>query len=228
MYLWYDKPMIRAAIFDMDGLLIDSEPFWRRSHIEVVGEHGVIITEDDVRHMAGRRTDEVVRHWREVHGLEHVPNEALESAVVTRVIENVRIHGTELPGVRKVIALFKQHDIPMAVASSSAPEIIEAVLQKLALKRHMHVAYSAKYEEFGKPHPGVFLTTAKKLGVNPEDCVVFEDSLSGVRAARAAGMKCIAVPEAPNINKPEFKAEADVVVPSLESVDWPMLTDLFS
>jgi HAD superfamily hydrolase (TIGR01509 family) len=219
--------MIEAAIFDMDGLLIDSEPLWHESHIAALNEHGVEITGHDVRKMAGRRTDEVVRHWRETHGIEHVPNETLEASVVGKVIENIRINGEELPGVRSLIALFEEHKVPMAVASSSAPEIIEVVLDKLGLHQHMQLAYSAKYEEFGKPHPGVFLTTAFKLGVAPENCIVFEDSLNGVRAAKAAGMKCVAVPEAANIDKPEFAAEADIVVPSLEDVDWAMLYRLF-
>lgn len=219
--------MIEAAIFDMDGLLIDSEPLWQKSHIAALGEHGVTITVDDVRKMTGRRTDEVVEHWRKTHGLDHIPNEYLESNIVGKVIEHIRLNGQELPGVRQIIALLEQHQVPMAVASSSAPEIIEVVLEKLGLARHMRLAYSAKYEEFGKPHPGVFLTTAFKLGVAPADCVVFEDSLNGIWAAKAAEMKCVAVPESANIGKPEFAAEADLVVPSLEDLDWDMLEKLF-
>jgi len=217
--------MIEAAIFDMDGLLIDSEPFWRASHIAAVAQHGVTITQDDVRVMAGKRTDEVVRHWRKNHNLQHIPNEQLEADIVQAVIASITEAGLELPGVRQLIALFEAHHIPMAVASSSSPEIIAAVLTKLDLARHMTVTHSAKHEEFGKPHPGVFLTTAKKLGVKPAHCVVFEDALSGIRAAKAAGMKCIAVPEVANHNKPEFQ-EADVVVQSLEQVTWGMLSKL--
>lgn len=219
--------MIEAAIFDMDGLLIDSEPFWRNSHVAAVAAHGVKITEDEVRKMAGKRTDEVVRHWREVYGLDHIANDALEAAVVDRVIENIQRSGKELPGVRSLIALFETHRIPMAVASSSAPEIIEAVLNKLKLGGYMQLAYSAKHEEFGKPHPAVFTTTAAKLGLSPAHCVVFEDSLSGVRAAKAAGMKCVAVPEEANIKKPEFQLEADLVVSSLERLNWRILSGLF-
>lgn len=219
--------MIEAVIFDMDGLLIDSEPFWRASHIAAVAQHGAIITEDDVRVMAGKRTDEVVRHWRETKDLEYVPNEQLEADVVQAVITSVSKDGVELPGVRNLISLIEAHDIPMAVASSSSPEVIKAVLTKLDLFRHMAITYSAKHEEFGKPHPGVFLTTAKKLGVAAANCIVFEDALSGIRAAKAAGMKCIAVPELPNIEKLEFQA-ADIVVPSLKVVTWDMLTGLMS
>lgn len=222
------KTMLQAVIFDMDGLLIDSEPFWRTSHIEALKEYDVVITEDDVRQMAGRRTDEVIRHWREHHGLTQVSTEILEQQVVDKVISYVRLNGTELPGVRQLIALLESRHVPMAVASSSSPEIIKAVLEKLRLVQHMKVTYSAKYEEFGKPHPAVFLTTASKLGVSPGNCLVFEDSLNGVRAAKAAGMLCIAVPEIANRNMQEFFDEADKVVDTLEKVDWVMIQSLFN
>jgi mannitol-1-/sugar-/sorbitol-6-/2-deoxyglucose-6-phosphatase len=220
--------MIKAAIFDMDGLLIDSEPFWRKSHVDALAEHDVHITEDDVRKMAGKRTDEVVRHWRETHGLVHVSNDTLENAVVRRVTRHIHESGEGLPGVEQVINLLTKQNIPLAVASSSSPEIIDTVLEKLDLKKHLQFAHSAKHESFGKPHPAVFLTTAKKLGVDPADCVVFEDSLSGVRAAKAAGMKCIAVPEQANLHKEEFHTEADLVVKSLDYLDWPTLQRLFA
>lgn len=218
--------MLRAAIFDMDGLLIDSEPFWRRSHREVVAGYGHTITEDDVRAMAGRRTDEVVKHWHERFNIVGSPH-ATGEAIMGKVVAHIHVDGAALPGVYDILELCKQHDIPTAVASSSAPQIIDAVLDKLGIARAFTLTYSAIHEEFGKPHPAVFLTTARKLGVEPADCVVFEDSLNGVRAAKAAGMKCIAVPEAVNRSKSEYDAEADVVVDSLEHVSWQAITDLF-
>lgn len=218
----------KAAIFDMDGLLIDSEPFWRASHMAAVADHGVQITEDEVRLMAGRRTDEVVGHWRKTYDLNHITSDDLEARVVAKVIESIKLNGKELPGVKKIIKLLKSHDIPMAVASSSAPEIINVVLEKLVLHQHIQLAYSAKYEKFGKPHPGVFLTTAKKLGVQPADCLVFEDALSGVKAAKAAGMKCIAVPEKDNLNKQEMATLADLIIPSLKDINWTTITKLFA
>lgn len=148
--------MIKAAIFDMDGLLIDSEPFWRRAHVEALAEHGVTIVEDDVRKMAGQRTDEVVRHWRETHNLTHIPNETLEASVVKRVMESITLEGRELPGVRALILLFKNHAIPMAVASSSAPEVIETVLTKLGLKDEYAIYLLGQTRAIWQATPGCF------------------------------------------------------------------------
>ena len=136
-------------------------------------------------------------------------------------------NGDALPGVYQIITILDERAIPLAVASSSAPPLIEAVLKKLGLAEHIQLAYSAVHEEFGKPHPAVFLTTAQKLGVNPEDCLVFEDSVSGVQAAKAAGMKCIAVPEEANRTRQEFGI-ADKVVDSLEDVNWEMMVNLWA
>jgi beta-phosphoglucomutase-like phosphatase (HAD superfamily) len=220
--------MMEAVIFDMDGLLIDSEPIWRRSHVDTLARYGANITEDQIRTMAGKRTDEIVQYWRGKYNLMHIPNDDLEAQIVAQVLDGIRLKGCEMPGVSSLIKLLESHDIPMAVASSSAPDTINVVLDKLGISNKMQLIHSAKHEEFGKPHPAVFLTTAKRLGVDPAHCIVFEDSLSGVRAAKAAGMKCVAVPEMENINKPEFKDEADLIIDSLEKIKWETLTQLMA
>ena len=211
----------------MDGVLIDSEPFWRASHIATLASYGVTITEDDVRTMAGKRTDEVVQHWREKYELDQVSVSTLEKDVVSRVQEKIRLFGQALPGARGLITLLTDHNIPLAVASSSAPEVIETVLDKLSLTDQFRVVHSAKHEEKGKPHPGIFLATARRLGVLPFHCLVFEDSLNGVRAALAAEMTCVAIPEAANMNNPEFR-KADLVVSSLADLNWEILAQLMS
>lgn len=154
--------MIQAAIFDMDGLLIDSEPFWRRSHIEVNAAHGYTITEEDVRAMAGHRTDEVVRHWIEKNDWKNADEKAIALEVIAKVIDHVKESGVALAGVSEVFEILKEHGIPTAIASSSVPELIDVVVEKLGLRDKVVLTHSAIHEEFGKPHPAVFLTTAQK------------------------------------------------------------------
>jgi HAD superfamily hydrolase (TIGR01509 family) len=217
--------MIKAAIFDMDGLLIDSEPFWRKSHIEILGNYGFVVTEDDVRATAGKRTGDQVALWRERFQWEQPSNEAITDEIVQNVARLIHLNGAALPGVYDIINILKQHSIPMAVASSSAADLIDIVLKRLDIQRYMEFAHSAEREANGKPFPDVFLSTAKRLDVTPSSCVVFEDSLNGVKAAKAAGMKCVAVPEQPH--DPNKFHEADLIVTSLEELRWPAIEKLW-
>jgi HAD superfamily hydrolase (TIGR01509 family) len=217
--------MVEAAIFDMDGLLIDSEPFWRRSHIEVLSRYGFIVTEDEVRAAAGKRTRDQVMVWHHRFQWDEPSIDDMTKQVVENVINLVHIHGEALAGVNQAIELFIKHKIPMAVASSSSSELIKVVLEKLDLEKHMEFAVSGEDEKHGKPAPDIFFTAAKNLGVPPERCVVFEDSLNGIKAAKAAGMKCIAVPET-GYDHPEFQL-ADLVIPSLEKLRWQDITNLW-
>lgn len=210
--------MIKAVIFDMDGLLVDSEPFWRKAHMTVVAEEGFTITEDDVREMAGRGTDHVVAEWGERFNWDASKNADITERIVKNVISRVAESGKALPGVYKLIETIKQQGIPMAVASSSSPELIEVTLKKLDVEKFMTVIRSTRDEKNSKPFPDVYLTVARLLDVEPSECLVFEDSLNGVKAAKAAGMRCIAVPELP-YDSARF-AEADMIVNSLEVVDW--------
>jgi mannitol-1-/sugar-/sorbitol-6-/2-deoxyglucose-6-phosphatase len=217
--------MIEAAIFDMDGLLIDSEPFWRKSHMEVLGNYGFVVTEDDVRAAAGKRTGDQVALWRERFQWEQPSNEVVTDEIVRNVARLIHLNGNALPGVYDIINILKRHNIPMAVASSSATDLIDVVLKRLDIQKYIEFAHSAEHEAKGKPFPDVFLSTAKRLGVAASDCVVFEDSLNGVKAAKAAGMKCVAVPEQPH-DAVKFQ-EADLIVASLEELDWPAIEKLW-
>ncbi|MBC7943121.1 HAD-IA family hydrolase [Candidatus Saccharibacteria bacterium] len=213
--------MIKAVIFDMDGLLVDSEPFWQKAHIAAVADEGFTITHDDVREMAGKGTAIIVQDWQERFGWDVAKNPEVMDKIVGNVMTQIVASGTAMPGVYTLINLLNEHDIPLAVASSSVPELIEAVLKKLDIGQFMKVVHSTQHEERSKPFPDVFLSTAKMLGLDPKDCLVFEDSSTGVRAAKAANMKCIAVPESPY--DPIKFHEADLVVDSLEKITWDTL-----
>ena len=128
------------------------------------------------------------------------------------------IKGKPLAGVDRAISFVRQKQVKIALASSSALPIIRAALQKLKLTDVFVEIYSAESEVLGKPYPGVYLTTANKLQVAPQKCLALEDSLNGVLAAKAAQMKCIAIPEASQRDNPKF-AIADTILQSLEDLN---------
>lgn len=214
--------MIKAVIFDMDGLLIDSEPLWRRVHVATVANEGFRITEDDVRAMAGLSTKDVVERWQQRFGWSQNQNPRITAAILKNMIEQVRASGKPLPGVAQLIERLRKRNLKLAVASSSPPELIDAALNKLGLAYHMDVIHSAIHEKRAKPFPDVFIATAKQLRVQPDECIVFEDSPNGVKAAKAAGMRCIAVPE-PAVKSHPYIQIADVILESLEDVTEAML-----
>lgn len=210
--------MIKAVIFDMDGVLIDSEPYWRESEIAVFARVGLHLTDTMCRETMGLRIDEAVAYWHKRHPWKgETPDEVVE-AVVNGLIDLVRLRGELMPGAKDSIAFFRSRGVKLALASSSAYRIIRAIVEQLGLADAFDCVHSAEEEQYGKPHPAVYLTTAAKLGVEPTECLAVEDSLNGVLAAKAARMKCLAVPERTERRDPRF-AIADHVLDSLTDVD---------
>jgi sugar-phosphatase len=210
--------MIRALIFDMDGVLLDSEPFWHEAEIAAFALAGLRLTVEDCLRTTGLRVDAVVDYWLSRAPWASPPPQDVEDAIVQRVIDLVRQQGTLKPGVEQALACAERAGLRTAVASSSPPAVIEAALEKLGLRQRFAVICSAAGEPYGKPHPGVYLQTAEKLGLRPEECAAVEDSPNGVLAAKAARMACIAVPE-PALRGHPFFAIADAVISSLDDLN---------
>ncbi len=210
--------MIEAVVYDMDGLLIDSEPFWREAEKEVFGALGVPLTDAMCEEVMGFRIDEVVHYWHERYPWQGRSFKEVENDVVERLIALVIERGTPMPGVQHSINFFRSKGIRLALASSSPMRIINAVLQKFEIASYFEVVYSAEFEAYGKPHPGTFITAAQQLGVLPSHCLVFEDSLNGVIAGKAAKMITIAIPESTSSQLHKF-AVADAQLNSLLDVD---------
>ena len=220
--------MIKAVIFDMDGLLIDSEPLWHEAEIEVFRQVDIALTKQLCLRTTGLRIDQVVDYWYQRFPWEKFTKQQIAERIVDRVIELISKKGTAKEGVKYTLDFFKKQDIIIALASSSAYRIIDVVLNKLGIRELFQEIYSATEEEYGKPHPSVYITTATKLQVLPEECLVIEDSLNGVLAAKAARMKCIAIPEQVPDYDPKFVI-ADLILKSLLEINlenWQSLNSL--
>jgi mannitol-1-/sugar-/sorbitol-6-/2-deoxyglucose-6-phosphatase len=187
--------VIKAVIFDMDGVLIDSEPFWRQAEIELFADLGVRLTDEECRQTMGLRIDQTVDYWYARRPWPDPDLPALAERIVDRVAEIVEQRGGPLPGVDEAVAVCRKLGLRLAVASSSWTRLITAVLGRLGIDDAFEVVHSAADEPHGKPHPGVFLTTAARLGVDPTHCLVVEDSVNGMVAAVAARMRCAVIPE---------------------------------
>lgn len=216
-------PELRAIIFDMDGLLIDSEPLWVRAEIEVFASVGFAIREEDCARTKGLRVDDVVGYWYARGAWQGTPASDVVTRLVTRVAELVGSEGQPLPGAAHALAVARANGRGTALASSSPHVIIDAALGRLGLRHAFDIVQSAEHEPLGKPHPGVFLRTCARLGVNATQCLVVEDSLTGVIAAKAARMACIAVPFDYPRHDPRFVV-ADATLASLTQLSPELLT----
>ncbi len=205
---------MKAAIFDMDGLLIDSEPLWREAEISVFGSLGVPLTRELCRQTLGVRLDGVVRHWYGKYPWQNESLEVVEDRILEVVSRLISERAEPMPGVRETIDLLREANYELAVASSSPMQLIRTALEKFGITDFFSVLHSAEAEDEGKPDPAVYLTTMSRLGMDPTHCIAFEDSVPGVRAAKSAGARVIAVPDSEDLSDPRF-ADADVVLSSL-------------
>ena len=207
-----------ASIFDMDGLLIDSEVLWHEAELEILGGLGVPLAQEGFRTTKGMFVHEVTEHWFARHPWTGPTPADVAVSIVDRVIELIVTKGELKPGALHAVDLCAARGLQLALASSSEYRLIEAALGHFDLRSRFVLVRSAEEEAYGKPHPAVFVTTASLLGVARRACLVWEDAPAGVLAAKAASMTCVAVPEKGEGHHPAFGI-ADLVVDSLLDVD---------
>jgi mannitol-1-/sugar-/sorbitol-6-/2-deoxyglucose-6-phosphatase len=205
---------LSAAIFDMDGLLVDTEPLWRKAEVEVFGALGVPLTDALAHTTTGLRVDEVVAHWRARHPWDGPGNTQVADDILDAVSALIVREGKLLPGVEATLELVGAAGLRVGLASSSPMRLIETVLGHFALRTHFRSCFSAEHEPYGKPHPAVYLRAAAALEAAPTACLAFEDSFNGLLAAKSARMQCVLVP-APEARGDKRWGIADVVLDSL-------------
>jgi sugar-phosphatase len=196
--------VVGTLLFDMDGLLVDSEPFWKIAEKEVFGALGLNLNDELLRQVMGFRLNEVVQHWYHYQPWPNPNFLQTENDILDCMELHMRYKVEALPGVLDSLSYVKEKKYACALASSSSMRLIEAVMARLNIRDYFDLLYSAESEPFGKPHPGIFITAAKILGSDPKHCLVIEDSVNGVIAAKAARMRCVAVPEPEKLNDPRF------------------------
>jgi mannitol-1-/sugar-/sorbitol-6-/2-deoxyglucose-6-phosphatase len=186
---------IKAVIFDMDGLIIDSEPLWRKAEISAFKEIGFDFTESMCASTMGMRIDQVVDHWWKKLKWKTPSQSKLVENIIDKMVYQIKSFGVAMPGLENTISMLNKNNIPIAIASSSSFLLIDTVVEKLKLKPFFDVIHSAENELKGKPDPAVFLSAAKLLNVNPKNCLVLEDSKAGMEAGLNAKMRTIVIPE---------------------------------
>lgn len=183
----------KAVIFDMDGVLVNSEPFYVKVEQQMFKKVGAKVTAEEHINYQGTATDWMWKIVKRKHGLLQTVEELVEmtNAVVTPYFRNLE-KIEPMPGVKEFIEKLSNDAFLLALASSSYPEVIKIILEKTGLEEYFQVMVDSQQAGASKPEPDIFLLAAKKLGVPPEKCLVIEDSKNGIEAAIRAGMDCIA------------------------------------
>jgi sugar-phosphatase len=224
---------VEAVVLDMDGLLIDTEPVWRVASAAVFAGFGIVLSEQDLLDSTGQPVEELIPVWRRrspsPDGGQGAPaagaglagarlsDDKVADLIVDQVVAHVKAEGEPMPGVTAAVARFRRYGLRLAIASSSPRRLIDAVCDRLGLDG-IEVRCSAMDEARGKPAPDVYLTAARKLGVAAAACLALEDSPNGVASAKAAGMRCVAIPDPLLAGHPRY-GEADLVLRSLTDLD---------
>ncbi len=220
--------MLKAALFDMDGVLIDSEPIHKAMYLSVAGELGCVNAHKDLDAFIGRSSLSLWEHTLMTHGLEGDP--AFYSGLqMRRYREHLsankgRIHPA--PGVPELLKDLAQNGAALAVASSNTRENVDFLLDYFGMTHIFGASVSGDDGAACKPAPDIFLLAAKRLGVPPSGCVVIEDAASGLAAAKAAGMRCAAI-DNPNSGAQDLSL-ADLRVPGAYALSYAVLNDLAS
>jgi mannitol-1-/sugar-/sorbitol-6-/2-deoxyglucose-6-phosphatase len=201
----------------MDGLLIDSEPYWREAANEALQQFDIILTPEQHLLTTGLRTNEWLEYWFNYFQIDSRFVKETGERIVRKAIEKIKEKGEAMPGIDQALLFFKEKHFKLGLATSSPPALIQVVREKLHLENYFQAYSSAENLPSSKPHPQVYLECARLLDASPLVCLCFEDSINGLIAAKAARMKCVIVPAREQYNLPHWGV-ADFKLGSL--LEW--------
>jgi HAD superfamily hydrolase (TIGR01509 family) len=207
---------LNTVIFDMDGLLIDSEPLWNEAAAEVFSRYGIKVTDEQYAITTGLRTKEFVHWWFTFYKIPMEQAEIARKAIVEKVIDKILHKGKPLPGLAHILTYFMERKFKIGLATSSPQEVIDTVMNHLKIGKCFQAICSGDQLQYGKPHPQVYLNCAEALGSDPMECICFEDSFNGLIAVKAARMKCVVIP-APHQHHETRWSAADLKISSLQN-----------
>jgi HAD superfamily hydrolase (TIGR01509 family) len=208
--------VIEAVVFDLDGVIVDSEQVWDEVREAYTRAAGGTYKESATRDMMGMSSLEWSRYMEEELGVPESPEE-INAAVVERMLERYGTDPPLIPGAVDAVRRVGER-WPLAIASSSNPELIDVVLRASGLHDLFRVAVSSQEVPRGKPAPDVYLEAARRLAIDATRCAAVEDSHNGIRSAKAAGMRVVAVPNAHFPPEDDALAQADVVLASISEL----------
>ena len=214
-----------TVIFDMDGLLIDSEPLWQEAGKEVLSKYGCSLTSEQYESSTGLRTKEWLEHWFRHFELEMSTIAKAETRIIDLVLEKIKTKGQPLPGAQYIVDYFRKKGFKVGLATSSPLLLAHQVVQQLQIAGQIDVITSAEHLAFGKPHPQVYLECAQSLQAQPFRTICFEDSVNGMVAAKAARMKCVVVPGRNQQQLPAWGL-ADLRISSLQNFNDLLLSQM--
>ena len=212
---------IKGVIYDMDGLIINSEPLWKIAEIESFKEIGIDFTIEMCAQTTGMRLDEVVHFWWGKFKWNSPSKEDIIKSIEEKMIHLITKNGKLMPGVLNSLKLLNEVQIPIALASSSSMSLIKTTLKTLKIRKYFKIIHSAEKEIAGKPHPAVFLSTASMMKINPKNCLVLEDSKAGMLAGLNAKMRTIVIPE--ENSNPEWANQSFKILKSLKEFQLNLL-----
>lgn len=214
--------MIDTALFDMDGLLLDTEPLWTRSMQTVSERHRIPVKPYQFKETTGLKIKEVVHYWSLKYPWSGAGIDQVTEEVIDDIIALAKSEGRVMPGVIELLSGLRGRGLKLGVATSSPTRMLVELIRFFQLEHYFDVVCSADEVGFGKPHPAVYLHCANLLQSSPLNCVVFEDSFNGMLSGKSARMAVVAVPDPHQFDDPRF-AIADWKLRSLEDFDFQIL-----
>jgi sugar-phosphatase len=211
--------MISAVIFDMDGVLIDSEPLWRQSMIKVFSEFGLSVNEEQCKATKGMKIEEVIKKWNSEKKLRWDDKiESIKHHIHIDLIQRIKLYGKPIDDLMELLDFIRNKmKLKTGLATSSDAELMHTVLEKLNLYESIDAAVHPNETIRPKPDPDVYLHCAENLNVSPDACLAIEDSFFGILSAKRAGMRVIGIPESPDETE-KFLNLADYVLKSHRDV----------